>query len=44
MNNPDICKHINTRKAGRVLMLGIVKQRLQCKDCGKMITGGEYVN
>ena len=38
MNDPKTCKHLNTRKAGKLLMSGKERQRLQCKDCGKMIS------
>lgn len=43
MYDPNTCKHRHTRKAGTVLQLGKKRQRLQCVDCGKLLTDGEII-
>ena len=35
------CEHKNLRKAGVYLTLGRKRQKLQCKDCGKIILNGD---
>jgi len=35
------CRHVNLVKAGKIRQSGRIRQRLQCKDCGKLILDGE---
>jgi len=41
MLNPEKCTHKNVIKAGVYISVGRKRQRLKCKDCGRIILNGD---